>query len=242
MRYDLATSDVLKCWVHEAFRVFRDLLVGNDRDKFDGLLWHVLRIDWSYTRDDRANEEYFITFNPVATPLPKEQAKQFGHGLYGTKYADVKELAETGLKKYAREQRELDLYLVDEQMQYLSAMDRVLSAPGGSLLVAGRSGAGRRSLVLLVAFLHHMEVVTLQVRAPCHSAAKGTEHAALILPLHCRIGKDTEHAALILPLYCQYCRVVKDTEHAALILPLHCRISNNTELASVTLPLQCYVV
>jgi dynein heavy chain 2 len=41
MRYDLAHDDVLECWLAEAYRVFGDVMVGSDRDKFESVLWQV---------------------------------------------------------------------------------------------------------------------------------------------------------------------------------------------------------
>jgi len=38
--------------------------------------------------------------------------------------------------------------------------DRVLSRPGGSMLLVGDSGVGRRQSVALVAFMHHMTLQT----------------------------------------------------------------------------------
>lgn len=40
----------------------------------------------------------------------------------------------------------------------MARIDRVLSQPGGSLLLCGPSGTGRRSCILLSAYMHHMEL------------------------------------------------------------------------------------
>jgi len=45
----------------------------------------------------------------------------------------------------------------------LARVERVLTMPGGSLLLAGRSGVGRRTAVLLVAHMHHMELITPKI-------------------------------------------------------------------------------
>ena len=39
----------------------------------------------------------------------------------------------------------------------------MLTMPGGSLLLAGRSGVGRRTAVLLVAHMHHMELISPKI-------------------------------------------------------------------------------
>ncbi len=45
-------------------------------------------------------------------------------------------------------------------LQRIARFDRALSQPGGSLLLAGPSGCGRRSLALLLAYMHHLELYT----------------------------------------------------------------------------------
>ena len=42
-------------------------------------------------------------------------------------------------------------------------MDRVLTMPGGSLLLAGRSGVGRRTAVTLVSHMQQMELHTPKI-------------------------------------------------------------------------------
>lgn len=48
----------------------------------------------------------------------------------------------------------LDMLLFQEVLEYVSRTDRVLSCPGGSLLLAGRSGVGRRTVTSLVSHMH----------------------------------------------------------------------------------------
>ena len=62
-----------------------------------------------------------------------------------------------------RENRDLDLLLFREVYENISKVDRVLTTPGGSLLLAGRSGVGRRSATLLVANMHGMTMFTPKV-------------------------------------------------------------------------------
>ncbi len=66
----------------------------------------------------------------------------------------------TPLQGYEREHKELSLLLFPEVLERIARFDRVLSQPGGSLLLCGNSGVGRRSLVLLTAYMHNMEFMT----------------------------------------------------------------------------------
>ena len=47
LRYDLSSGDVLTPWMYEARRLFRDVLVEQDVEKFDSLLANVVRSDWN---------------------------------------------------------------------------------------------------------------------------------------------------------------------------------------------------
>ncbi len=57
---------------------------------------------------------------------------------------------------FERENRDLEAVMIRELLDLVSRCDRVLSAPGGSLLLSGRSGVGRRTAVCIVAALHQV--------------------------------------------------------------------------------------
>jgi len=48
-------------------------------------------------------------------------------------------------------------------LENVARVERVLTKPGGSLLLAGRSGVGRRTAVLLVAHMHHMHLISPKI-------------------------------------------------------------------------------
>src|SRR6218665_1775329 len=62
-----------------------------------------------------------------------------------------------------REHRDLDIIIFQEVLDTVARVDRVLTTPGGSLLMAGRSGVGRRTAVTLVSHMHQMEFFTPKV-------------------------------------------------------------------------------
>ena len=57
-----------------------------------------------------------------------------------------------------RDNRDLDILIFKEVLDNIARVDRVLTMPGGSLLMAGRSGVGRRTAVSLVANMHQMQL------------------------------------------------------------------------------------
>ena len=58
---------------------------------------------------------------------------------------------------------ELAPYCTEEALDLAARYDRVLAQPGGSLLLAGRAGVGRRAAVCLVSALHSARLVTLKM-------------------------------------------------------------------------------
>lgn len=45
-------------------------------------------------------------------------------------------------------------------LESMARVDRILTSPGGSVLMAGRSGVGRRTAISVVANLHGIKVVS----------------------------------------------------------------------------------
>lgn len=48
-------------------------------------------------------------------------------------------------------------------LESMARVDRILTSPGGSVLMAGRSGVGRRTAISVVANLHGIKVVSPSV-------------------------------------------------------------------------------
>ena len=68
-----------------------------------------------------------------------------------------------GIITFGRENRDLDVILIDELLGLVARCDRALSSPGGSLLLAGRSGVGRRTAISIVSALHQAKLVSLKM-------------------------------------------------------------------------------
>lgn len=63
---------------------------------------------------------------------------------------DYHKLVQDKLAAFGREFKDLNIFLFPEILERIAAMERVLTRPGGSLLLLGRSGVGRRSCTRLV--------------------------------------------------------------------------------------------
>ena len=53
--------------------------------------------------------------------------------------------------------------MFNEVLDNVARLDLVLTQPGGSLVLAGRSGVGRRTAAMLVAHMHQVNIVTPKV-------------------------------------------------------------------------------
>jgi len=66
-------------------------------------------------------------------------------------------LIEQSMRAYEREFKELSVHLIEEILEMIANIERVLSMPGGSLLLAGRAGVGRKQSTQLIAHILNME-------------------------------------------------------------------------------------
>ena len=123
-------------------------------NKFDSLIANVFRKHWRKDGLGSTGNVYTTWAIPlderehtmgVAAPMASMPADSFA------------EHARAGLLSYEREVKDLNIILFPEVLDRVARFNRVLSQPGGHLLLAGRSGAGRRSTASLVAHMQHME-------------------------------------------------------------------------------------
>eukprot|EP00954_Amorphochlora_amoebiformis_P015522 1217225-Amorphochlora_amoeboformis.AAC.1 len=77
--------------------------------------------------------------------------------------ADFHELVKDAIRTYERDYKMLNLLLVPQILDMIAAEDRVISQPGGSLLLVGKAGVGRRATVTVAAHIHHLEVFSPKV-------------------------------------------------------------------------------
>ncbi|KAL2095874.1 hypothetical protein ACEWY4_008022 [Coilia grayii] len=174
-RYDLtagksttATDTVLEIVAYEARRLFRDRIVSTkDLNNFDNILMSVIRGDWGSDVLDNMSDTFYVTWGAAheagAVVAPGQSLPPHGKPLGRLDSADLKEVIRKGIVMYGRDNRELDILLFHEVLDFMSRVDRVLSRPGGSLLLAGRSGVGRRTVTSVVSHMHAATLFTPKV-------------------------------------------------------------------------------
>ena len=70
--------------------------------------------------------------------------------------ADFIQLIENALRAYEREFKEMTIHMFDEILEFIAYTERVLSKPGGCILLAGRAGVGRKTTTQLIAHMLNM--------------------------------------------------------------------------------------
>ncbi|XP_058489722.1 dynein cytoplasmic 2 heavy chain 1 isoform X1 [Solea solea] len=169
LRYDLTaaqsnvTDSVLEVVSYEARRLFRDRLVSSkDHHSFDNILSSIIRGDWGSDALDNVTDGFYVTWGASegAVMAPGQSLPPHGKQVGRLDSADLKQVIQKGVVLYSRDNRELDLLLFTEVYDFVSRVDRVLSRPGGSLLLAGRSGVGRHTATCLVSHMHGYTLFT----------------------------------------------------------------------------------
>ncbi|XP_041850617.1 cytoplasmic dynein 2 heavy chain 1 [Melanotaenia boesemani] len=172
LRYDLTaaqsnlTDSVLEVVAYEARRLFRDRLVSSkDLHTFDNILSSIIRGDWGSDALDNMTDGFFVTWGASegAVVAPGQPLPPHGKQLGRLDSADLKQVIQKGVVLYSRDNKELDLILFWEVCDFVSRVDRVLSRPGGSLLLAGRSGVGRHTATCLVSHMHGYTLFTPKI-------------------------------------------------------------------------------
>eukprot|EP00736_Rhodelphis_marinus_P001173 Rmarinus@m.17616 len=154
LRYDFPEDDAdadgfFTMWAYEAVRLFRDRLVGAEAQfKFDNLLATAAGRLGAHASTAGI---YFSTWAAAAGGAPGQMRRL---GEMGRE--DFIACVKNGIKDYERHVKDLNLVILPELLDTVAALDRVLVQPGGSMMLCGRSGVGRRSLIQLVAYVHDM--------------------------------------------------------------------------------------
>ncbi|XP_053561557.1 cytoplasmic dynein 2 heavy chain 1 [Bombina bombina] len=174
-RYDLgggvskqSQDYVLEIVAYEARRLFRDRIVSpKELNVFDNILSSVLQGDWGSDVLDNMTDFFYVTWGAVheagALLAPGQSLPPHGKPLGRLNSTDLKDVIKKGSIQYSRDNRELEILLFHEVLEYVSRVDRVLSFPGGSLLLAGRSGVGRRTITSLVSYMHGAVLFTPKI-------------------------------------------------------------------------------
>ncbi|XP_054724974.1 LOW QUALITY PROTEIN: cytoplasmic dynein 2 heavy chain 1-like [Uloborus diversus] len=153
-----APEGLLRAWAYEAARIFRDRLINQEaRNKFEALIFSILRKDWGVSIGN-VNDVYYVTGGSLSG-----DKNGFGRSLEKLTSEEWMLTVEKNINFYSHEVRETEAVVFREVLDSMAQVDRVLSQMGGSLLLVGRSGCGRRLAATVVAHAHQLHVLTPKI-------------------------------------------------------------------------------
>lgn len=161
LRYELneTSQPLLDMWAFEGERQLRDRLVSTrDGGRFDALVANALRTHFDYVSDASTKFIFSSLMGGATDRVAASPSRPLT--LRRAPVADLEKVVAHGLLMFEREVKDLNVVLHPEALETVVHMERVLSQPGGHLLLVGSSGVGRRSMLSLVSYMHGLEVFT----------------------------------------------------------------------------------
>ena len=157
-------EDLIKLWMHECERVFKDRLVDEkDRGVYDEILGKVMKI--SMRRENTYKEKTILWGDFVPMIFIDNDPKK---GVIEGQYCELNN--EEVLKKTLNDKLEaynaapkgensagnLNLVLFNYAIEHLSRVLRIISTYNGNAVLVGVGGSGRKSLTILATFIYGM--------------------------------------------------------------------------------------
>ncbi|XP_013068368.2 dynein beta chain, ciliary [Biomphalaria glabrata] len=151
-------SDLVRLWIHEADRVYRDKLIDEkDLETYDKLKKEVVKKSFEEMPDD------------VIFKLPLIYS-HFAQGIGDPKYlpveswASVNKVLVEALDNYNELNAAMNLVLFEDAMSHICRINRILESPRGNALLIGVGGSGKQSLSRLAASISGLEVFQITLR------------------------------------------------------------------------------
>ncbi|OMJ92391.1 hypothetical protein SteCoe_4833 [Stentor coeruleus] len=185
LRYEAKNMPQLcEVWGYEASRIFKDRLVLGKQQKnhvrlFENLLQEKLRQDLGY---NDVIDCYYTTWSATHEGSGPPMGRVTGENL--------ENIMKQGLLAYEREYRELHMHIFSESLLSLAIANRILSRPGGCMLLVGESGIGRRNVTLLSSHMLNLQFVSFNITRE-YSNKEFRRDLKLILQLAGIEGKPT---------------------------------------------------
>lgn len=151
-------AELVKLWLHESCRVYRDKLVETkDIEIFDKLQLEVVKKGFEDMDETSIKPDPLIICH-------------FAQGIGDPKYMAVggweplKKLLEEALDSYNDVNAVMNLELFEDAMTHVCRINRILESPRGNALLVGVGGSGKQSLTRLAASVSTLEVFQITLR------------------------------------------------------------------------------
>ncbi|KAL8567586.1 hypothetical protein ACOMHN_054399 [Nucella lapillus] len=151
-------NELVRLWMHEAERVYRDKLVDRDDGQlFDKLIKEIIK----KLCDDA--DEGVIFKQPLIFC-------HFAEGIGDPKYLGINswerlnKILLDALENYNELNAAMNLVLFEDAMMHICRINRILESPRGNALLIGVGGSGKQSLSRLAASISSLEVFQMTLR------------------------------------------------------------------------------
>ena len=152
-RYTMKNDqDFVRGLIWEANRIFRDRLVAyKSVVKFDNIIVGRLKDILKIEIDPKVMKDVYFAGEKGKNNMQIYTKSEFIA------------MVEQAIRNYERENKEINLHLISEVLELIAAEDRILSTTGGSILLAGVSGVGRRTCTQLAAYMQNLEYISPKI-------------------------------------------------------------------------------
>ena len=161
-------NDIIRLWMHECERVFKDRLVNDsDRSLYDNTLGTIMKqhLKRDYNNYIKDGSILFGDFVPMLyTDAEKKNALQWQYCELSDKKLLKSEL-ERILEDYNHDGKSdassgnLNLVLFSYAIEHIVRISRIINTPNGHALLVGVGGSGRKSLTTLSSFTYSYTVI-----------------------------------------------------------------------------------
>ncbi|XP_034563350.1 dynein heavy chain 9, axonemal [Notolabrus celidotus] len=171
-----APPDLLKIYLHESSRVYRDKLVEEqDFQVFDKLQADTVKKfyeDMEETLEQSREMNLYCHF-----------ARGMGEAQYmpAESWSSLNKTLLEVLDSYNEMNATLNLVLFEDAMAHICRINRILESPRGNALLVGVGGSGKQSLTRLAAFISNLEVFQITLRKGYSIADLKTDLASLYI-------------------------------------------------------------
>ena len=152
-------NDLLRMWMHEAARTFRDRLVDDtDRTWFDELIKKQLQKHFKLKLSEVVSTDRLL-FVDFQTPGADIRIYEEVHNL-----ATLVSTIERQLDEYnAQTQKKMNLVMFLDAVEHVCRIARVIRKPNGHVLLLGVGGSGRQSLSRFASYLNEFETNQVEI-------------------------------------------------------------------------------